>query len=970
MKNILHRGLALLLCLVLCLGFIPSSYADGVYIEELLLEEMFPDETAENTELADTAELYSEDPEWTHEPEEQFVLSGLEEVQLEDLLPEAETEKDLTVMAGTEITQNGETPEFDLTRVEEALLKMDAAWSEAVSAAKAEPRREEPEAVRASNKAAQRGVSSIKRIDNSLCIVRFYSEKGYDLVGLSVTDAAGKELEPAATGDGWSYLLDPGAYTYRYHDDRNIFTDIGETSFTVDGDQEIPLTLTASFEDHFDFHMELNPLYEGLIVNAPEYTREDALDDMIEWRIAESERAGSGQKRALLRGTQSPDVRVRNAMASRQEEIVISFYSDQAWTLDNVKAKYAEVFKEAIQHTGNHWEGDTLSWAYWESGYSSSRNNFDSQTGQYRHDITFIAHYRTTAAQEEQVRSVVNSMVTAYGGLSDYEKAYAINEWLYMGVNYDYDHEPDTDYQPQYTDYAALIDRVAVCQGYAISFYRLALAAGLDARIVTHAYVVGGKQKGHAWNIVDVGSAYYELDATWDSNRRQGGTPESELPYFFLRGSIWWQENHKVNGDGTLGDQFDPTNTKYYDPSFAAYALSQTDGLFYVVSYNANGGDTKPDNQTKASGTALTLTTALPTRTDTPYTLTLDANGGGITNSSGNPVQSQRYTVYKLRYTFEKWNTEADGSGTSYNPGDTYSEDANVELFAQWRQATLNYGLPTPVWEGHVFIGWGTSRDATTGITGGYKPTGDETLYAVWEEGQYVVSYNANGGSSAPGRQAKIHGTDLTLTSELPTRANPEDETYTVTLIANGGTIAISSNPMATGVRYSRKKTVEYSFLRWNTKANGSGTNYNPGDLYTENADLELFAGWSVKTTIQNLLLPTPTWEGHVFIGWGTSRDATTGVTGTYTPKGSITLYAVWIEPDLILPAALTTIEEEAFMGGAFTFVKLSDNTASIGARAFAECPNLAYICMPSGVTVDPTAIPENVTIIYCDPAD
>ena len=56
-------------------------------------------------------------------------------------------------------------------------------------------------------------------------------------------------------------------------------------------------------------------------------------------------------------------------------------------------------------------------------------------------------------------------------------------------------------------------------------------------------------------------------------------------------------------------------------------------------------------------------------------------------------------------------------------------------------------------------------------------------------------------------------------------------------------------------------------------------------------------------------------------------------------------------DPDFILPAALTTIEDEAFTGGAFTYVKLPDKAVSIGWHAFADCPNLAFIYIPALTT-------------------
>ena len=76
--------------------------------------------------------------------------------------------------------------------------------------------------------------------------------------------------------------------------------------------------------------------------------------------------------------------------------------------------------------------------------------------------------------------------------------------------------------------------------------------------------------------------------------------------------------------------------------------------------------------------------------------------------------------------------------------------------------------------------------------------------------------------------------------------------------------------------------------------------------------------------------------------------------------KADTTLYAKWVQPDFVMPDFLTEIEEEAFAGCAFTFVKLSENTAVVGPRAFADCPNLKYIYIPAETTVDPTAF-ENV---------
>ncbi len=57
------------------------------------------------------------------------------------------------------------------------------------------------------------------------------------------------------------------------------------------------------------------------------------------------------------------------------------------------------------------------------------------------------------------------------------------------------------------------------------------------------------------------------------------------------------------------------------------------------------------------------------------------------------------------------------------------------------------------------------------------------------------------------------------------------------------------------------------------------------------------------------------------------------------------------VNPDLILPAALTEIGNEAFAGGAFTFVMLPEGLTSIGKKSFENCPYLNFIYIPPTTT-------------------
>ena len=138
----------------------------------------------------------------------------------------------------------------------------------------------------------------------------------------------------------------------------------------------------------------------------------------------------------------------------------------------------------------------------------------------------------------------------------------------------------------------------------------------------------------------------------------------------------------------------------------------------YTVSYNVNGGTGSIANQTKIHGTNLTLITAKPTGKS--FTVTYNANGGTVSSSSKTVSQS-----------FTNWNTAANGSGTAYNAGATYSANANVTLYAQYANPSIG-SLPTPTRSGYAFDGWYTAANGGTKITDTTKVTANTTVYAHW----------------------------------------------------------------------------------------------------------------------------------------------------------------------------------------------------------------------------------------------
>lgn len=94
-------------------------------------------------------------------------------------------------------------------------------------------------------------------------------------------------------------------------------------------------------------------------------------------------------------------------------------------------------------------------------------------------------------------------------GMSDYEKELAIHDYLVTNCEYGY-----MEYAKEYafTSYGALVQRKAVCNGYAEAMALLLSCCGVENAIMTGS--AGGEL--HAWNRVRLDDKWYQVDATWD----------------------------------------------------------------------------------------------------------------------------------------------------------------------------------------------------------------------------------------------------------------------------------------------------------------------------------------------------------------------------------------------------------------------------------------------------------------------
>lgn len=172
-------------------------------------------------------------------------------------------------------------------------------------------------------------------------------------------------------------------------------------------------------------------------------------------------------------------------------------------------------------------------------------------------------------------------------------------------------------------------------------------------------------------------------------------------------------------------------------------------------------------------------------------------------------------------YTFAGWTTSPDGGGTKYAPGASWTANGTLTLYAQWTpgEAGLTYdgngatgGKTDPqngvtdqkvnvrqngfTRDGYTFVRWDTQADCRgKAVNPGDKWTlqGSSTLYACWAGNVQTLTYHGNGATD--GNTAAQSGK---TGDELTTNANG----------------------------FTRDG---YTFVEWNTKADGTGGHYGKG---------------------------------------------------------------------------------------------------------------------------------------------
>ena len=161
-----------------------------------------------------------------------------------------------------------------------------------------------------------------------------------------------------------------------------------------------------------------------------------------------------------------------------------------------------------------------------------------------------------------QIEQVKNSLVSRKTG-NTYEDIKMVHDYLVDNIEYDTSLSQNNIYDV----YGALVNHVAVCEGYARSFKYI-----LDEMGIPCVLVIGtgtnsrGETERHAWNYVQIEGIWYAVDCTWDDPVVvEGGTVSQSSKYkYFLKGSSEFYSDHTPSG------QFTPGGKEFSYPSLSS----------------------------------------------------------------------------------------------------------------------------------------------------------------------------------------------------------------------------------------------------------------------------------------------------------------------------------------------------------------------------------------------------------------
>ena len=139
----------------------------------------------------------------------------------------------------------------------------------------------------------------------------------------------------------------------------------------------------------------------------------------------------------------------------------------------------------------------------------------------------------------------------------DENKVRAIHDYLVYHADY---YEGNLDDRPGWTSaiQGVLEQGSGVCNSYALTFYAMCTAEGIECRIISGRATNSSGTDGHAWNRVLLSGAWYYIDCTWDDPTGGG----AENYDYYLSPMLW--ADHEAEEEQNPGEESFETWKNYY----------------------------------------------------------------------------------------------------------------------------------------------------------------------------------------------------------------------------------------------------------------------------------------------------------------------------------------------------------------------------------------------------------------------
>ena len=198
--------------------------------------------------------------------------------------------------------------------------------------------------------------------------------------------------------------------------------------------------------------------------------------------------------------------------------------------MESVEIKVSS--KAVLPETNDILSLQTYIRSYQVNGFQYSDGSLElTFTFQYFDSKIYVDAYRTKntsklSAKEKEVLAVIEYVISNYTSpnKSQYENQLAIHDYIVKNCEYDYrEDRPKESFEP----YGALVNKKAVCQGYAWAFMIFMDILGIENQLITGT----ADGVGHMWNMVRLDGEWYHVDVTW--NDPVGGVSDQIRHYYF-----------------------------------------------------------------------------------------------------------------------------------------------------------------------------------------------------------------------------------------------------------------------------------------------------------------------------------------------------------------------------------------------------------------------------------------------------